>query len=81
MGHVAEQMSGMSRPFVDAVKKFKAELDRQLLTVAETKSILIAVKMDAMPNLDNHASGAELLRKTSLEEDGIEGDFSRQNSK
>ena len=75
-GGVARMMSGMSWVCMETIKNIKAQLDEQLVTVAQTKRIFLNFKMSALPHIDALLIALKELETKALPQSGrIRGDF------
>jgi hypothetical protein len=69
-GSVVRMMSGMSWVCMDTIKKIKAQLDEQLVTVAQTRRIFLNFKMSALPHIDALLTALKELETKVLSQSG-----------
>jgi Protein of unknown function (DUF4236) len=73
-GDIARKMSGISEPFLEALKEVQNGIDKQIVNLAQTRRIAFRVKMNNVPNADACIKAIGSFEK-QLEKRGLEGDF------
>lgn len=73
-GEAASQLSGASRPLLDAILEYRKQLDEQLAVIETTHAIQIELKVKLLPQTSDYTSALESLNAT-FEKEGFDSDL------